>query len=249
MVARESFAGGIRVFADADSRARANRFWITVRKGVNLAARGERYLAAWRETDGVEADGSLQLEREQLLLRGRTRQGEIVVASLPYTELTAVRIGRSAEETLRGRPAVVLERGGRPPLTIAPIGAGLISELADLLATLAPDRADVAEQVAVIVPLRRGAREQARALVERGPPFDLGASGLARHRVFLSEGEAVFVFEGREVRRTVERLLGDASFLGAGLAWRGVLAGRPRLAESAYAWAAEDAADGSRSTG
>jgi hypothetical protein len=70
--------------------------------------------------------------------------------------------------------------------------------------------------------------------------------GLRRHEVFLTDEEAVFVFEGPNVRRMLERLTRDPTLWQAGLAWRTCVGGRPRLlaeiyrAESspAYSWTA-----------
>lgn len=90
--------------------------------------------------------------------------------------------------------------------------------------------------IAVVVPLRPGARDEARRLLESGPPFDLSAAALRSHDVYLTDYEAVFVFEGSAARAALEALIGEASVWKAGLAWRGLLDGRPRLAEPAFAW-------------
>lgn len=92
------------------------------------------------------------------------------------------------------------------------------------------------KRVAVVVPLRPGGREAARLLIEQGPPFDLGDTGLERHEVYLTDREAVFVFEGPHPRQAVERLLGEADVWRMATAWRDCVGGRPRLAEDAYAW-------------
>ena len=91
-------------------------------------------------------------------------------------------------------------------------------------------------RVAVVVPLRPGAYETARELVEHGPPFRLEDTPLEGHCVYLNEHEAVFVFEGPEARAAVERLVGDAEVWQAATAWRDCLAGKPRVAETAFAW-------------
>jgi hypothetical protein len=91
-------------------------------------------------------------------------------------------------------------------------------------------------RVAVVVPLRPEALEAARALVEEGPPFDLADTPLEAHCVYLTDHEAVFVFEGPDARAVVERLVGEAGVWNAATAWRGCLAGKPRVAEPLYAW-------------
>ncbi len=102
-------------------------------------------------------------------------------------------------------------------------------------------------RVAVVVPLRPDEVETARRLVEDGPPFALGDTPLEAHAVYLTDCEAVFVFEGPEARETIEHLVGEAGVWEAATAWRAVLAGKPRVAETAFSWRrAEDDASAPR---
>ena len=94
-------------------------------------------------------------------------------------------------------------------------------------------------KLVVVAPLRDGARESARLLIADGPPFDPAASALERHEVYLTEREAVFVFEGPEPRAEVERLIGDPGVWRAASAWRECLAGRPRIADRSFTWSRE----------
>jgi hypothetical protein len=91
----------------------------------------------------------------------------------------------------------------------------------------------------VVAPLKEGARETARLLIEGGPPFEPRATSLVRHLVYLTDREVVFVFEGPDAKAAVERLIGDPGVWKAATAWRDCLAGRPRLAEEAFAWSRE----------
>jgi len=91
-------------------------------------------------------------------------------------------------------------------------------------------------RIAVVVPLRLGARENARQLIESGPPFQLDDTPLVEHCVYLTDYEAVFVFEGPEAREAVERVLGEADVWQAATAWRAILASKPRLAETVFTW-------------
>jgi len=93
--------------------------------------------------------------------------------------------------------------------------------------------------VVVIAPLKYGAYAQAKALVDTGPPFDPERTPLLRHEVWLSGNEVVFVFEGGNARAAVQELIGDTTVWHAALAWRKLVAGRPRVAELAYAWRRE----------
>jgi hypothetical protein len=91
-------------------------------------------------------------------------------------------------------------------------------------------------RVAVVVPLRPDAVDVARGLVQDGPPFDLAGTRLESHSVYFTDHEAVFVFEGPEARAVVETLVGEAQVWEAATAWRGLLDGKPRVAETLYSW-------------
>jgi hypothetical protein len=90
--------------------------------------------------------------------------------------------------------------------------------------------------VVVVAPLKEGARETARLLVESGPPFSPGETSLTRHHVYLTDREVVFAFEGPDARATIERLIGETGVWKAATAWRECLAGRPRIAEQIFTW-------------
>lgn len=87
----------------------------------------------------------------------------------------------------------------------------------------------------VVLPLREGASERAAELLRGGPPFDPEAVGLERHHVFLTDREAVFVFEA-DSRDVAERLIGEGTFWSAASAWKDLVDGPPRLAEDVYSW-------------
>lgn len=89
----------------------------------------------------------------------------------------------------------------------------------------------------VVAPLRPGTREAARALLAEGPPFDPEATALESHQVFLTDREVVFLFDGPNARENVQQVSGSPDMWRAAARWSEVLAGRPRIAENAYAWA------------
>ncbi len=91
-------------------------------------------------------------------------------------------------------------------------------------------------RLVVVAPLREGARDAARLLIENGPPFDPQSTSLAAHEVFLTDHEVVFLFEGEDARQTVEGLVGDPGIWKAATAWKECLAGRPRLADEVFRW-------------
>jgi hypothetical protein len=65
------------------------------------------------------------------------------------------------------------------------------------------------ERVAIVVRLKEGSGPRAAELIAAGPPFDLAATGIAHHSVYLSAGEVVFVFEGHQVEWMVDDLIND----------------------------------------
>ena len=130
---------------------------------------------------------------------------------------------------MNGRPALLLVRRDGPVVQVAPLGFGLLHELADLLAVLAIQQAEGYERVAVVVPLKPGCLERAKELVAKGPPFDPAALGLERHEIYVSERQAVFVFTGPNVREKLEQATRRPTLWRAGLAWRACIAGPPRL--------------------
>jgi hypothetical protein len=103
------------------------------------------------------------------------------------------------------------------------------------------------QRVAIVARLKPGSSEQARQLIEGGPPFELGESGIERHSVFVSAGEVVFVFEGDQVEWAVDELI-DAPFhyeLQRALAeWRAIVEGPPRVARQQFGWERNGAVTG-----
>jgi hypothetical protein len=194
------------------------------------------YAVVWREPYASLATGKLVLEPDGVRLEGSTC-GRVVQRKLAYERLTGVRIGREPEERINGNPTIVLDQRLGRSLFVGPIGPGLLSEIAGLVAEFSSSWTDRLEQVAVVVPLRSGALERARALIAEGPPFDPAEAGLQRHQVFFSEREIVFVFDGVDVRETVRRLMRDPTLRLAAAAWAACIAGPPRLAEPGYVWA------------
>jgi hypothetical protein len=195
------------------------------------------YAVVWREASGPRHAGRLELGPTALGLEGTGPDGRLWVERLLYEDLSAVRVARGAEARLDGRPALILERRAGGNIHVVSLdGLGIVHELAGRVAELTAGRAAVVHRLVVVVPLRPGARERARLLLEEGPPFDPETTPLERHHVFLTEREAVFLFEGPKARAFVDRLVGDPSVWKAAVAWRRCLGGSPRIAEEAYAW-------------
>src|SRR5207248_188104 len=132
-----------------------------------------------------------------------------------------------------GQPALVVECGGAEFLiTSTVIHAGVLQELVHRLSEL---RLTAPRRATVIVPLKEGMHERARALAAKGPPFDPADTLLVRHQLLLTPAEAIFVFEA-DSEIALEALLGQLDVWAAAAAWSPIVAGPPRLAELAYAW-------------
>jgi hypothetical protein len=93
-------------------------------------------------------------------------------------------------------------------------------------------------KLALVLPLAPGARDFVEALVSEGPPFDLRRAGLTAHEVFLTDSEAIFVFELAKGPETLERILAEEDFWTVVQAWEHVAAGSPRPAFVAFDWRA-----------
>jgi hypothetical protein len=193
---------------------------------------GESYAALWREPGAALAHGKLVLDPDLVRLEGITADGLVSRREVPYTAIEAVRIARGAN----GRPTLVIDRTSAPPLQLDVPGAGILFELSDLLALLTLERRERYERVTLVVPLKKNRIQQAHTLVAEGPPFDPLTKGLERHEVFLTDTEAVFLFEGPNAADTVQRLARDPAAWRQAIKWRPLLAGAPRLARSAYTW-------------
>jgi hypothetical protein len=203
-----------------------------------LSAQGARtsphdYAVVWRTGDGPTSSGRLELGEDELVLHGA---GGPEGLRIPFNELSSAEIGRGAGERINGDKSLVLERPSCDRVLIAALGGvGFLGEITDLVARLRAEHAARA-CVAVVVPIRRGTAEAAGRLVEEGPPFDVEHLGLERHHVFVSERDVVFFFEGDSAAAAVDALSRSPGVLKAALRWRGILAGRPRLAEERFGW-------------
>lgn len=92
-------------------------------------------------------------------------------------------------------------------------------------------------RLVLVVPLREGAAARARELLAEGPPFELETTELERHEVYLTDREAVFLFEAAGDQPPLRIQAGSPTLRTAAAAWRECMAGRPRKAETAFSWA------------
>jgi hypothetical protein len=179
------------------------------------------YAVRWLEASGGLVAGKLELRARTVFLEGSNgHAGES--RELLYHEL------------VDGRPTLVPRRRGAHPIRVAGVGrSGVVAELAERIAS--SQLAEDMSVIAVVLPLKPGARARVEELLAGGPPFDPQAAGLERHEVFVSDEGAVFVFEAPE-RHILDRLAVEAPVWAAAQAWKDLVAGPPRLAEPAYRW-------------
>jgi hypothetical protein len=196
------------------------------------------YAVTWQDSQAPAHSGKLELRDTGLSLEGVNGSGpaELLV---PYETLVGMRAALG-HERLAGRPTLILDRY-EGALRIASVAApGIISEVAEELASLRADRTITAERVAIVVPIAEGKRKDVERLLDKGPPFDPEGAGLERHEVFLSDQEAVFVFDAGS-GSSLESLLSDEELWVAAGAWHDCMAGPPRIATPSYAWASPSA--------
>jgi hypothetical protein len=197
------------------------------------------YGVVWREGSLPLASGKLELLPCAVRLDGML--GSVpTTRQIPYDLLSEIRIGRSTEDRIDGRPTLVLAPRTCDPYAIASVAqAGVIAEIAERLAALQFGSGG-RRRTAIVVPLREDAHDAVQSLLAAGPPFDPDRIGLDRHDVFLTPTEAIFIFESRLGEHTLEPLLERPELWQSAAAWHEHVAGPPRIAEDVYSWTRPD---------
>ena len=199
-----------------------------------MIPRMSSYAVTWKHGDQEAHSGRLELVPRGLEFEGAGATG-VASETVDIGDLREVRVARSLADRISGRQTLVLERRIGEPIRIASIvHPGIISELAEHLAYQLGEERSMSRAV-VVVPLQEGASRRAAELLREGPPFDPEEVGLERHHVFLTDQEAVFVFEADDPG-AAERLAANGSLWSAAAAWKELVAGPPRLADDAYSW-------------
>lgn len=110
-----------------------------------------------------------------------------------------------------------------------------ISKLAEQLVALnLPDHGH--QSFAVVLPLVDGRADVVREFLAEEPPFDPAQLGLEHHHVFVTDTEAIFVFETAAGLNDLEQLLAEPEFWDVVAAWERCAASEPRVAAAAYEW-------------
>lgn len=193
------------------------------------------YGVVWREGEHPLARGKLELLPRAMRLDGMTG-AEPTTREIAYDYLSEIRIGRSAEERIDGRPSLVLQPRSGDTFSIASVAqAGVLAEIAERLTALQVG-SEGSRRIAIVLPFRPEARNAVRTLLAAGPPFDPEALGLDRHQVFLTGSEAIFIFESQRGADALEPLLQQPDLWQSAAEWHHHLAGPPRIAEDVFSW-------------
>jgi hypothetical protein len=196
------------------------------------------YPVVWTLNDGDPIPGALEVAGEDIRLTGRTQDGTEATSRIAAAEVLHVReSGIEADRVSGLRTVVVDERGGRRFLIAPRAGGEQLSEIAALLEEAAGLAGRPVTRVVVRVPVDPQHVEHVRELVRRGPPYDLSyVPGLERHEVYVTAGDAIFLFEGSDPGLAVERVMRDARVWSALESWDEYVTGSPSVVEPDYTW-------------
>jgi hypothetical protein len=99
------------------------------------------------------------------------------------------------------------------------------------------------QSIVVLLPLGEGQSEVVRSFLEEGPPFDPHAIGLVSHKVFLTDREALFVFETDQGVEAFERILAEPDFWDVVSSWERSTVEEPRVGTAVFEWREAGASD------
>jgi len=196
---------------------------------------GTSYAVTWQKAGESGHSGRLELRSRAIAFEG-SNGGSSASETIPYEDVTDVRIARSPDDRISDRQTLVLERRSGGPIRIAGVvHPGIVSELAERLGSLYVPEESAPSRAVLVLPLVEGAAEAVAELLRKGPPFDPDEVGLERHQVFLTENEAIFMFEAGSAQ-AADRLLSSSRLWAAAEAWKDLVSGPPRIADDAYSW-------------
>lgn len=196
------------------------------------------YPVMWALNDEEFIAGTLEIAGGDIRLVGHTDDGGRATCRIAAAELFHVSESGAPDDRVNGlRTVVVDERGGRRLLIAPQAGGEHLSEIAALLQDAAGLAGRPMTRLVVRVPVDPEHVERVRALVRRGPPYDLSeVPGLERHEVYLTDRDVMFLFEGADPGFAVERLMRDARVWSAFEGWDELVSGSPSVVEPAYSW-------------
>ena len=144
-----------------------------------------------------------------------------------------------SEETIGGSTDLAgLPLGDNRPMTVKIDIADVSEKLATLHANEAHRTDKGHRSIAIVVPLSGGCSDVVRDFIDEGPPFEPGKIGLVGHKVFLTDREAIFVFETEEGVKAFERILAEPELWDVIGSWEHCLSEEPRIATPVFEWPA-----------
>ena len=197
------------------------------------------YGVVWREGNSRSRAASSSSSRATVRLEGMTGS-EPTTREIAYDYLSEIRIGRSAEERIDGRPSLVLAPRTGDTLSIASVAqAGVVAEIAERLAALQLG-AEAGAGSRSCCRSHEDAHEAVRKLLAAGPPFDP-----ERARARPPPGFSHRL--GSRIHLRVRARSGGAGAAApepelwqSAAAWHDYLAGPPRIAEDVFSWERPD---------
>jgi hypothetical protein len=87
-----------------------------------------------------------------------------------------------------------------------------------------------------IFELKPGAGPEVSAMLREGPPFDIDATGLERHFVFLGGDRLVFLFEGEHADREARHLLAESKTFERFMRLAPLIEAGPETPVEAFGW-------------
>ena len=100
---------------------------------TNISEMGTSYAVTWQKAGEPGHSGRLELRSSAITFEG-SNGGSSVSETIPYEDVTDLRIARSTDDRISDRQTLVLERRSGAPIRIAGIvHPGIVSELAERL--------------------------------------------------------------------------------------------------------------------
>jgi hypothetical protein len=189
------------------------------------------YQVTWRGRDGTGTPARLRLGPDGLRLDPLEDGGSHEVS---FEGIVGVELDPSGE----GASGIALVLAGGERVELASNVKRWI--LSDLLAALFAHRFGThtdRRRVLVRAGLKPGCSDEARRLLQVGPPFDPSSSALVLHEAFVFDDEVLFLFETNGESALLS--LARPDFWQAAGAWNDLIEGGIRLIEPVYSWARE----------
>ena len=153
------------------------------------------FAVIWRTGNGPVSAGKLVLGTVGFRLATGAPGGRRSAMLIRYADLASVEKA-TAVERLHGRPTSIVRRKERPPARdLRPGLAGLRPRARPAARRGAAGSGRCVSRLVLVVPLEQGAAARARSCFATARRSSFETTHLERHEVYLTDREAVFVFE------------------------------------------------------